>query len=91
VILDRRLQFVVELTKELNKILEINTKSSTSFYLQTNGQMKRMNQELKQYLQFFINYRRKDWLEWLVTAKFTVNNKTYSAIKMSPFIANYGR
>ena len=33
VILDRELQFVVELTKELNRILEIRTKLSTFFHL----------------------------------------------------------
>ena len=32
VILDRGLQFVVNLTKELNRILEIEMKLSTSFY-----------------------------------------------------------
>ena len=41
---DRRPQFAVELMKELNKMLGIETKLSTSFHLQTNGQTKRMNQ-----------------------------------------------
>ena len=36
---DRGLQFVVELTKELNKILEIETKLLTVFYLQTDRQI----------------------------------------------------
>ena len=53
--------------------------------------MKRMNQELEQYLQFFVDYRQKNWLEWLVIAKFVVNNKTYSATKVSLFMANYKR
>jgi len=35
--------------------------------------------------------RQKDWLEWLASAEFTVNNKTHTATKVSPFIANYGR
>ena len=50
-----------------------------------------MNQELQQYLQFFVDHKQKDWPEWLVTAKFTVNNKTNSVTKMSLFIANYSR
>ena len=53
--------------------------------------MKRRNQELEQYLQFFVDYRQKNWLEWLVIAKFVVNNKTYSATKVSLFMANYKR
>jgi len=50
-----------------------------------------MNQKLEQYLRFFINHRQKDWLEWLVLAEFIVNNKVYSATKVSLFIANYSR
>ena len=38
VVLDRGLQFAVELTKELNKILGIQIKLSTTFYPQTDGQ-----------------------------------------------------
>jgi len=60
---DRGLQFVAELTKELNNILGIEMKLSTLFYSQTDGQMERMNQELEYYLQFFINHKQKDWLE----------------------------
>ena len=40
---DRGLQFVVEMTNELNSMLEIKTKLLTSFHLQTDGQMERMN------------------------------------------------
>jgi len=50
-----------------------------------------MNQELEQYLQFFVDHRQKDWLEWLALAEFAVNNKVYTATKVLPFMANYGR
>ena len=50
-----------------------------------------MNQELKQYLRFFVEHRQKDWPEWLVSAEFVVNNKVYIATKVLPFRANYGR
>jgi len=53
--------------------------------------MERMNQELEQYLQFFVNHKQKDWPEWSVTAEFAVNNKTHSVTKVSPYIANYSR
>ena len=42
-------------------------------------------------MRFFIKYRQRDWPEWLATAEFVVNNKVYSAIKISPFMVNYGR
>jgi len=72
-------------------MLRVETKLSTVFHLQTDGQTKRMNQELEQYLRFFIDYKQKDWPEWLASAEFAVNNKTHSATKVSPFMANYGR
>ena len=50
-----------------------------------------MNQELEQYLRLFVEHRQKDWPEWLASAEFTVNNKTHTATKMSPFMANYGK
>ena len=39
----------------------------------------------------FIDHRQKDWLEWLVIAKFAINNKIYSATKVSLFMENYRR
>ena len=72
-------------------MLAIETKLSTSFYLQTDGQTERMNQELEQYLWFFIDHRQKDWLEWLAPAEFTINNKVHSITQMSLFRVNYGR
>ena len=89
IVLDRELQFVAEITRELNSILEIKTKLSTAFYPQTDGQTERMNQKLEQYLRFFIDYRQKDWPEWLASAEFVINNKIYLTTKVSPFMANY--
>ena len=43
IVSDRGLQFAVEMTKELNRMLGIETKLLTSYYPQTDGQMERMN------------------------------------------------
>ena len=72
-------------------MLGIRTKLSTAFHPQTDGQMECMNQELEQYLTFFVENRQKDWLEWLALVEFTVNNKVHTATKVSPFMANYER
>jgi len=63
IVLDRRLQFAAEMTRELNSMLGIETKLSTAFHSQIDGQMKRMNQELEQYLRFFVDHRQKNWLK----------------------------
>jgi len=57
VVSDKRPQFAVELTKELNRMLGIRTKLSTVFHPQTDEQTECMNQELEQYLWFFVDYR----------------------------------
>jgi len=57
VILDRGLQFVAGLTKELNKMLGIETKLSTAYHPQTDRQTERTNQELEQYLRMYVNHR----------------------------------
>ena len=64
---------------------------STAFHPQMDGQTKQMNQELEQYLRFFVEHRQKDWPEWLASAEFAVNNKAHMATKMLTFMANYGR
>ena len=38
-----------------------------------------------------MEHRQKDWQERLALAEFTINNKTHTATKMSPFMANYGK
>jgi len=63
VVSDRGPQFAAELTRELNRMLGIKTKLSTAFHPQTDGQMERMNQELEQYLRFFVEQRQKNWPE----------------------------
>jgi len=62
---------------------------STAFHPQTDGQTERMNQEVEQYLRFFIEHRQKDWPEWLVIVEFAINNKVHTVTKISPFMANY--
>jgi len=91
VVSDRGPQFAVELTKELNRMLGIKTKLSTVFHPQTDGQMEQMNQELEQYLRFFIEHRQRDWPEWLAAAEFAINNKVHTATKVLPLMANYGK
>ena len=81
----------MELTKELNRILRIEMGLSIMFHLQTDRQIEQINQELEQYLRFFTEYRQRDWPEWLVMVEFAVNNKVYSATKVSFFVENYGR
>jgi len=90
IILDRGPQFAAGVMRELNEMLGIDSKLSTAFHLQTDGQTERINQKLEQYLRMFIDYQQEQWLEWLGTAEFTYNNKVQTSTKVSPFKANAG-
>ena len=59
IISDRGPQFAAGLIQKLNEILGIKSKLSTAFHPQTNGQTKRVNQELEQYLRIFIDHRQE--------------------------------
>jgi len=74
--------------KELNRMLGIETKLSTTFHLQTNRQTEHVNQKLEQYLRIFVDYCQEQWPDWLGTDEFAYNNKVNSSTKVSPFMTN---
>ena len=87
---DRGLQFMAGLTRELNKMLGIETKLSTAYHPQTDRHIERTNQELEQYLRMYINHKQNNWSEWLVIAEFAFN-KIHTVTKLSLFKVNYER
>jgi len=60
IISDRGPQFTSIFMGELCKALEIKRAMSTVYYLQTDGQTKRINQEIEVFLRHYINYRQDD-------------------------------
>jgi len=63
IVSDRGPQFTAEIMKELNELLGIQIKLSTTYHSQTNGQTERVNQELEQYLWVFIDHQQEQWPE----------------------------
>ena len=90
IILNKGVQFVAGMIKELNELLEIQTKLSTVYHPQIDRQIERINQELEQYLRVFIDHRQEQQPDWLETAEFAYN-KIHSATKVFPFKINYGQ
>jgi hypothetical protein len=62
---------------------------STTYHPQTNGQIKRVNQILEQYLCCIINYQQDDWTDFLPLVEFAYNNTMHLSIKQTPFFSNY--
>ena len=88
---DRGTQFASNFMRDFNRLMGIQANLSTAYHPQTDGQMEWINQEIKQYLRLFVNYRQDDWTEWLALAEFNYNDKVQSSTGYSPFFLNYGR
>ena len=76
-------------TKELYKLLRITRAPSTAYHPQMDGQMERVNQKIKVYLQAFINHHQDNWEDWLPAALFSWNLKP-GLTGQSPFKATKG-
>jgi len=64
-------------------MLGIETKLLTLFYPQTDKQIEHMNQELEQYLQFFVDYRQKDWPDVVATTRRNGTHDMLTSAKLS--------
>jgi len=61
------------------------------YHPQTDGQMERVNQEIKAYLQVFVSHHQDDWADWLPLAEFAYNNRIHSATHCTPFELDSGQ
>jgi transposase InsO family protein len=91
VVSDRGPQFVAEFTRELYRLLGIKLAATTAYHPQGDGQTKRVNQELEQYLRLFVNQRQDDWDGLLPLAEFQYNNHVHSSTQHTPFLLDTGR
>jgi hypothetical protein len=87
VISDHSAQFVALFMKEL---CCLEATSSTAYHLQTDGQMKWVNQELEQFLWIFIREWQDNWYSLLPLAEFSYNNHVHSSMQHTPFLLNTG-
>ena len=88
---DRGSQFTSELWEALCKRLRIDTRMSTGYHPQTDGQTERFNAVMEHYLRAYVNYMQDDWVQWLPGAEFASNNTESSSTIASPFLANTGQ
>ena len=90
IVSDRGSLFLSQFWKELCKILGIQSRLSTAYHPQTDGQTERTNQSLEGYLRIYTSYDQDDWDSLLPIAEFVYNNTPHSATGLTPFFANKG-
>jgi len=57
--------------KDLSKVLETKITLSIVYHYQTDRKTEIINQEVKEFLQYYVNYQQDDWTEWLSVQKNT--------------------
>jgi len=60
---DKEPQFILRFIEELTKALGTKIILSTAYHPQSDGQTKRINQDIGTFLQHYINYQQNDWME----------------------------
>ncbi len=88
IVSDRDSQFIFILWKFLCKRLNIFLWLFIIYHSQINDQSEWVNQNIKQYLQFFCSYMQNDWSKWLLMIKFVDNNILFSVIFLIFFFIN---
>lgn len=87
---DRGKLFVSKFFRELLRLLKIETRFSTPYHPQTDGNTERINQSLEGYLRTYCGWNQDDWVRLLPLAEFTYNNSVHTSTKTTPFFANHG-
>jgi IS30 family transposase len=88
---DRGSQFTSKFWEKLHESMDTKLNFSSAYHPQTNGQIERTNQILKDMLRACALKYGKSWDKSLPYTKFSYNNSYQASIKMTPFDALYGR
>lgn len=91
IILNRDLSFQACFWKVLQKAFGTKLKFSSSYHLETNGQIERVNQIIEDMLRACVLDCQGKWVDYLPLAEFSYNNSYQATIKMAPFEALYSR
>ena len=77
-------EFVSKFFRSLANALEMRLHFTSGYHPEADGQTKRTNQTLEQFLRIYCNYQQLDWLWLLPLAKFVYNNTPSSTTGVSP-------
>jgi len=90
IVSDRDARFTSSFWRSLWKLLGTELRMSTAYHPQTDGQTERENRTLEDMLRAFVDYRQRDWDEYLVSAEIACNNSVQLSTGFSPYYLNIG-
>lgn len=83
--------FMSKVWKRMNELSGTKLKASTSYHAQTDGKTEVVNHSLEQYLRIFCLGKPTTWSSLLCWVEISYNSQFIESMKMSPFMALYGR
>jgi transposase InsO family protein len=90
IVSDRGTQFTSKFWQRLHKTLDTQSRFSSTYHPQTNGQTERVNQILEYMLRVCALQYRRSWDKSLSYTEFSYNNIYQESLKMSLFEMLYG-
>ena len=87
---DRGTEFVSHFFRFLEKALDMKLHFTSGYHPEGDGQTKRTNQTLEQYIRIYCNYQQDNWKQLLPLGEFAYNNAPSATTGISPFFANKG-
>ena len=88
IISDRGRMFVSYFWDQLITRFGIKADLSTAYHPETDGQTEILNSILEKYLEAYVNFLQNDWVSWLLSAEFVINNYVSEIIQCTPFLIN---
>ncbi|PKA49390.1 hypothetical protein AXF42_Ash016579 [Apostasia shenzhenica] len=86
---DRDAIFLSKFWQELLKLLKVESKMSTAYHQQTDGQTEVVNRYLETYLRCMTGERPKEWAKWLSLSEWWYNTNFHSSTKCTPYDVLY--
>jgi hypothetical protein len=83
--------FTSKFWKGLFKGFKTNLNFITSYHLESDGKIERVNQMIEDMIRIYLRKKPSKWEDYLHFIEFSYNNGNQSSLKMSSFEALYGR
>jgi transposase InsO family protein len=90
IVTDRDRIFTSKLWQDIFKSMKISLQYNSAYHPQADGQTKRVNQCLKNYLRCMTFLEPKKWSSWLPLAEWWYNTNYHISLQNIPFEALYG-
>ena len=85
IIIDKKSLFILSFWSTLCYTMKIKKKLFIAFHSQTNEQIERQNNIMKQYFKTYVNFQQDNWMKLLFMIEFAYNNAKHVFMKMSFF------